>query len=82
MSMQKSTKSSRALLAEGRVKVFFDTLARAASPQRRLIASDDGDSAAPRRTRITFIRAWPFFPFTNWNLTLITPLPSLSKGER
>ena len=62
MAMQKSTKSSRALLAEGRVKVFFDMLARAASPQLRLIASDDGVSAVPETHENNFYRAWPLFP--------------------
>ena len=57
---QITSDSARASLAEGRVEVFFDTLARAASPQRRLIASDDGDSAVPETHELLF-EPGPFY---------------------
>lgn len=62
MSMQKSTKSSGALLAEGRVEVFTDALARAASPQRRLITSEDEDSAVPETHENNFYSSLTLFP--------------------
>ena len=81
MSMQKSTNSSRAWLAEGRVEVFFDMFARAASSQRRLIASDDGDSAVPETHENNFYSS--LAPFSHCSKTRCdTFLPRRQRWQR